>query len=164
MYGRCTGLCITFLVSSLIIVGCCWSAAVAATDVEPLARRVEGKLMAPCCMAGPVADHNSSISFQMRDEIRSMLRQGQSEQEILDFYVAQYGPQILALPEARGFNLTAYLLPALMILVAGGGLALALKKWRASAEPSTIGRPVTAPPTVEPEYLERLQRELRDFD
>jgi len=161
MIGRCAGHAIAILIAVAVALP-----ATAEKSLEARARDIETKLMAPCCMAGPISDHNSTIAFQMRDEIRAMLAEGQTEEQILDHYVAEYGPQILALPEAKGFNLTAYLLPALMMIGAAVALGIAMRRWRAAP----ASRAATAAPAVpsvasgDQAYLERLERELEDFD
>lgn len=140
----------------LLIVAPC-----AAADLESEAKRIEGKLMAPCCMTNTVAVHESGVSYQMRHEIREMLAAGRSEAEILDHYVAEHGPQILAIPEARGFSLAAYLFPLAFLVLAGAALAFALRRWRASDR--EVARRET-PPAPEGPYAERLKRELERFD
>ncbi len=128
----------------------------AIADVESSAQAIEGKLMAPCCMANPVSEHFSGAADRMRAEIRTMLTQGKSEQEILDFYVERHGLQILAMPPARGFNLLAYLIPVL-VLIAGVGLLFgAMRRWRRTAPPL----PARTGTDIAPDDRERLRREL----
>jgi len=118
------------ILSVLILILASWTGVVAAADVEQMAKEIEGKLMSPCCMSGTVADHGSAIAYQMKDEIRAMLLDGQTEREILDYYVAQHGPQILSMPRAQGFNLTAYLLPVFLFLLGVVSVVLALRRWQ----------------------------------
>jgi cytochrome c-type biogenesis protein CcmH len=137
----------------------------AAADVEQRAKEIEAKLMSPCCMSGTVADHGSAIAYQMKDEIRAMLNDGQTEREILDHYVAQHGPQILSMPRAQGFNLTAYLVPAVLFLLGVVGVMLAVRRWQSGEHPAPAVQTGGAPSApLDPEYAERLQRELRKLD
>jgi len=108
---RC-GALLTVLVAS----GAAWQTLAAPTltaEQEATARRVEEKLMAPCCFGSTVATHHSPAADAIRNEVRSLVAQGRSEQEILDQYLDRYGERILALPVARGFNLLAYWVPAI---------------------------------------------------
>ena len=109
------------------------SPATAATDLESRARDIDNKLMAPCCGANTVREHDSGPAMQMRAEIRQMLAAGKSEREILDHFVTQHGEKILAMPDAQGFNLLAYLLPVGFLFFGGGFLFLALRRWRKQA-------------------------------
>jgi cytochrome c-type biogenesis protein CcmH len=52
----------------------------------------------------------SDIAAQMRQEITQMVLDGRSDREIRDFYVRQYGQQVLAEPEGRK-RLVLYGLP-----------------------------------------------------
>ncbi len=132
------------------------------TGVEERAKKLEGKLMAPCCMANTLAEHESGPSTRMRREIRAMLAAGRSEREILDHYVGQYGPQILSAPEAKGFGLTAYLVP--FVLLVGGAVLmyLALRRWAAMR--TQIAGPTDEPAQIDPEHLARLERDLQKLD
>jgi cytochrome c-type biogenesis protein CcmH len=134
--------------------------AVAEEPLEETALRLETKLMSPCCMSGTVADHGSGIAIQMRREIRTMLGEGKTEREILDHYIAQHGPQILAVPEAKGFSLVAWLLPFVLLVAGAAGLSVTMRYWRSHQRPT----PALPAGPVDPAYLERLQRELRELD
>lgn len=86
---------------------------------DALQRELESEIMAPCCYGGPVADHDSDAAKQVKTQIAGLLAEGKSKEEILDMYVAIYGEQILARPRARGFNLLAYIMPPVILLVGG---------------------------------------------
>ena len=92
--------------------------------------------------------------------IKQKLAQGQSGEEIIQFFVAQYGEQVLASPPKRGFNLTVWVLPFVAILGGGGVVYMALKKWVWKGRQSTA----TAETEVEEEeYQRRLEKELEEF-
>ena len=134
--------------------------AVAQESIEETAGLLETKLMSPCCMSGTVADHGSGIALQMRKEIRAMLGEGKTEREILDHYIALHGQQILAVPEAHGFNLFAWLLPFVLLVAGVVGVAGMMRYWRSHQRPA----PALPAGPVDPRYLERLERELRELD
>jgi cytochrome c-type biogenesis protein CcmH len=62
-------------------------------------RNIEDSLLSPCCYGGQVSTHMSDIAAQMRQEITQMVLDGRSDREIRDYYVRQYGQQVLAEPE-----------------------------------------------------------------
>ena len=130
-------------------------------DLEDQAKRIEGKLMSPCCMTNTVDVHESGASYEIRREIREMLGEGRSESEILDHYVAEHGPQILAVPRAKGFSATAYLFPILFLILTVGGLTLAMRRWRATDRDAA---PEPAQPAPDEAYAERLKRDLEELD
>ena len=73
-------------------------------------RKIQDSLLSPCCYGGQVSTHMSDIAAQMRQEITQMVLDGRSDREIRDFYVRQYGQQVLAEPEGRK-RLVLYGLP-----------------------------------------------------
>jgi cytochrome c-type biogenesis protein CcmH/NrfF len=81
---------------------------------EALIEDLEQNLMAPCCWSGTVADHGHS---EMESSIREMVSQGLTRQQVLDKFVAIYGEKILAIPKAEGFNLTAWIMPAVVFVL-----------------------------------------------
>jgi len=63
--------------------------------------RLQHKLLAPCCYTESIAEHRSEVALQMREEVRRMVQEGKSDQEILDYYKARYGMRVLAEPEGK---------------------------------------------------------------
>jgi len=94
------------------------------TNEQDLIMDIEGSLMAPCCWSGTVKDHGHS---QLEQEIESMVKSGQTKDEILNYYVKIYGERILAVPVAQGFNIMAWLVPILIALIGITFVTLYLK-------------------------------------
>jgi cytochrome c-type biogenesis protein CcmH len=76
----------------LLALGC----PVQAQSPEQRIRALEGKLLAPCCYQEPVGRHQSEVALKMRIEIDRMVKEGKSDQEIIDGYVERYGPRVIA--------------------------------------------------------------------
>ncbi len=70
----------------------------------------------------------------MKQEIRKLLEEGKTEQEIKDYYVSQYGKRILAEPEMEGFGIAAYLGPWVFILIGLGLIYLVFESYRHKAK------------------------------
>lgn len=122
--------------------------------------KIASKLMAPCCWSGTVDSHQSPAAEEIKVQIGAALQQGYTEKQILDSFVAAYGERILAKPKAVGFNLMAWILPALAIVF--GGIA-AWKFLRHSSQPPAKIKPSKPAPSDDP-YAQRLERELEEFD
>ncbi|GAB4254722.1 MAG: hypothetical protein Kow00109_30030 [Acidobacteriota bacterium] len=147
---------IPWIVPAALVV---WAGAVDLTpEQEKEAKAIENLLIAPCCWRQPVAVHYSQAADDVRAEIRQLLAQGLTRQEILDHFVAEYGPQILAKPKAEGFGATAYYLPVLFLLAGGGVALLVIRRLRPSPAAATAASPLPAKP--DKKYSERLEREL----
>lgn len=76
---------------------------------------------------------NCPVKAEMHRIIRTDLTEGKTEPAILQDLVARYGEKVLASPPPKGFNLTAWILPGLGLLI---GLFLAIvvvRRWRRPA-------------------------------
>src|SRR5262245_56660635 len=96
---------------------------------EARARRLEKELACPVCTGESVADSNASESQAIRSDIRDRIRAGQSDAEIRAAYVRVYGQRMLLNPGSDGFGLLAWGIPIVAVIVAAGGLVLALRRW-----------------------------------
>lgn len=79
------------------------------------------ELRCPKCQNQNLADSNSPIAADLRDEIYTMLEEGKSDQEIVDFLVARYGEFVLYKPPVKRATLVLWLTPGLLVLI---GLAI----------------------------------------
>ena len=113
------------------------------------------RLVLNSCMCGYAED--------MKAEIRTLIAEGKSEDEIIQIFVQRYGERVLSTPVQEGFNLTAYVAPFLAILIGGGFLVLLIRRWK---RPGGYGseEPRTAPEIREDDpYREKLRDELESF-
>ena len=83
----------------LLALAAATQAAAVAPDATARIDELENKLIAPCCWSEPIAFHRSQVALDMKLEVRQMVEQGQTDREILDYYIAEYGPRILIEPE-----------------------------------------------------------------
>src|SRR5215468_2949696 len=90
---------------------------------------VAGDLMSPACPGRTLLNCTSSQAEQWRELIRQKLAQGESKEQILQYFVDIGGEAILAAPPKKGFALTAWLLPV-FVVVNGAVLIIALtRRW-----------------------------------
>jgi cytochrome c-type biogenesis protein CcmH len=99
---------------------------------------------------------NAPIAERMRAYIRERIAAGDSKEEIKAKLVAQFGPRVLAVPERRGFDLVAWLLPIGGALL--GAVILGALAWRWSRAPRGEAGPLA------PDVERRLDEELARFD
>ena len=60
--------------------------------------RLTQELISPCCWREPIAIHRFEQALQMLEEVRSLVAEGKSEEDIKAMYVQRYGVRILADP------------------------------------------------------------------
>ena len=77
-----------------------------------------------------------------RELIRGLIDRGRTKAQIKAALVAEYGPNVLALPRSDGVGLTAYAVPLALLALLAAGLALLLPRWRRRAPAG----PAPAPP------------------
>ncbi|HEV7805010.1 MAG TPA: cytochrome c-type biogenesis protein CcmH [Solirubrobacteraceae bacterium] len=98
---------------------------------------IEDEVMCTSCnVALNVAE--SAQADGERELIRRLIAQGLDKRQIKAALVAEYGEEVLALPDGDGFGLTAYAVPIGLVVVLGGALALLLPSWRRRS-PAGIG-------------------------
>ncbi len=108
--------------------------------------------------------HAECVSREaMTTLIEQKIAEGQSEAEIIQSFVAQYGEQVLASPPKRGFNLVAWVLPFAAILMGGGVIYIALKKWVWQGRQSQT-KTIVETDERDEEYQRRLEEELKEFN
>ncbi len=122
---------------------------------------IEGEVMCPIC--GTLLELSDSPQAQREKVyVAKLVADGKSKAEIKDELVAQYGPAVLALPKASGFDLTAYLVPVLAILVAAIALAFSVSRWRRDGKRSSPGG--ATEPAPRGEDAERLEADIARYD
>jgi cytochrome c-type biogenesis protein CcmH/NrfF len=110
-----------------------------------------------------LAVSESPEAYAERRFIQHLIDQGQTKAQIEQALVAQYGPAVLALPPAHGFNLTVYILPPALVLAGVALLAVTLPRWRRRARAAQSAGPATAP-RPDPADARRLDDELARYD
>ncbi|HSO05939.1 MAG TPA: cytochrome c-type biogenesis protein [Pelomicrobium sp.] len=74
------------------------------------------------CQNQSIKDSNAFLAGDLRREIRRMLTEGKTDDEIYDFLVARYGEFALYRPRMSGKTLVLWLAPIALLLA--GGLVL----------------------------------------
>ncbi|MDO8413598.1 MAG: cytochrome c-type biogenesis protein CcmH [Gallionellaceae bacterium] len=78
--------------------------AVPTTDDPVLEKRVMAvadKLRCLVCQNQTIADSHAELAIDLKNQVREKLRQGQSEQQVLDYMVARYGDFVLFQPQVK---------------------------------------------------------------
>ena len=80
-------------------------------EVNVIARQ----LYCPVCENIPLDVCGTKVCAEWREVIREKLAQGWTENQINDYFVQQYGDQVLAKPPRRGINWLLYMLPPVAV-------------------------------------------------
>jgi cytochrome c-type biogenesis protein CcmH len=154
------------------LVGLCFfmlSAAVLhAASIEEEAQAIAKMLKCPVCQNIPVAYSQSQLAAEMREVISEKLAQGESREQIIQYFVERYGEDVLLEPPRRGFGLLVWVAPVLVLAVGLLIVSIILGNWarrsrvaaaRAEAPPPTAPAADTA--DLEQIFAEEFQRYKR---
>lgn len=121
---------------------------------------VEDEVMCPVCGTTLELASEAPQANRQREFIRELIDQGYTKEEIKDALVAEFGPEVLALPGDKGFDLVAWIAPALALLAAAVAIFLGLRRWRAASAAGTP-EPSDAPSAPSAQEKERLEADMR---
>lgn len=131
-----------------------------AQEVTPAELALQKRLMAPCCWAGTLDNHDSPVANEMKAAIRTRLARGDAPDAILAGFVAQYGARVLAEPPARGLDALVYILPVLALLL-GAGIVVAFLRRQTRAAPAAAAGPGEPPASPDAALVEQRLRRRR---
>ena len=120
---------------------------------------VEDEVMCPVC-GTLLALSQSPQADRERAFIQRQIADGRSKDEIKDALVAEYGSEVLATPDTEGFDLAAWVVPGVAIVVRGSRSCRVFRRWRRDggwvegAEPDAI----------DPEDNERIDSDIARYD
>jgi cytochrome c-type biogenesis protein CcmH len=86
----------------------------------------------------------------LKQEVLTLVSQGLARDEILLQFRDKYGEKILSAPTVEGFNLTAWIVPFVMLGAGAVVVAITLVRWRAT--------PSASPSEAAPRPLSELDR------
>jgi len=141
---------------------------VTAKDNDAAIQAVEKRLSCTCGCGLDIytcrtTDFSCTFSPGYHRQILSLSAAGMTGDEIIAEFVKEHGESILMSPPKRGFALLGYFGPWVGMVAAASGLVLLIRAWgRRVGRVSQESVPVRVDAT--PAELERLQRELKQFE
>ena len=123
--------------------------------------RVAKNLYCPVCPNTPLDVCETKACEDWRAQIRDQLAEGWTDQQIIDYFVAQYGERVLAEPQRKGFTSLVWFLPLVVVLLGLGIVYEILKNWRKQKPAPAVSIPQTQ---ISDEILQKIEREIREMD
>ena len=119
-----------------------------------------------CSMTVDGCNHtNCPFAVPARRTIEEKIAQGMGKEAIIQSFVAQYGEVVLAAPTKTGFNLTAWVVPFVMLLVGGGIVRAVVKRWsRPGARPVPGEQRAPSGEGQDADYRAKMEKELKELD
>lgn len=147
------------LLALSVSIGATVSAQAPQPNVDNEVLRISKNLYCPVCTGVPLDVCETQACVQWRALIREKLIAGESEEQIRAYFISQYGERVLGAPPAEGFNLSAYILPALVLLIGAIVIFITARSWL--KHPAAPNSAPVSEPQISPEYAERIARELK---
>ncbi len=123
--------------------------------------RVAKQLYCPVCPNTPLDVCETQACRDWRELIRERLVAGDDDQKIIDYFVDQYGPRVLAEPPVEGFNILVWLMPGGVLVAGLIALVVVLRSWAARRPHSVAPSYATPGEDLPDDYVERIERDLR---
>ena len=118
-------------------------------SVSEVAREVR----CPTCNT-PLDVSNSPAAAAMKDFIAARIAKGEGEDQIINELVVEFGRGVLATPPKSGFDLIAWIVPALFVAAGLAAIPFVTRSWaRRRATPEVAD--------ISPDDAARLEDELR---
>ncbi len=125
---------------------------------EEDAQAIDRMIMCPVCPAETIDQAQVEVSRQMREQVRELLAEGRSRDEVLDFFRERYGTDIIAAPPKSGFNLLVWILPIVGVAAGLAGVYLVVRSMTKRTQPAVVAAPTTDPDLLL--YLQIVDRHL----
>lgn len=124
--------------------------------MEARARDISKELRCLVCQNQSIDDSNADLARDLRVLVRERLVAGDSDQQVLAYVTDRYGDFVLLRPPVKSYTIALWAGPFVVLLLAGLGTALYLRRRRHEVE-------TTVPPELTAEEETRLQALLDDL-
>lgn len=162
---------ITYYILLLLALGLVTQVALAQDEPvsDDAVNEVAKDIYCPVCENTPLDVCATQACADWRELIREKLGEGQTQEEIFNYFARQYGDGVLANPPGRGLNLVIlWVLPVVLILI---GALLFMRYMRnlrtieaagvTAVAPTPAPNPVTVKTQAPDDYAARVEDELR---
>ncbi len=131
---------------------------------HPEAEEAISRLYSPFCPGFML--ENCAASAALKDSMQALAYEGWTSEQIMDWMLSNYGEQYLAVPEARGWGLWAWVLPPFALLAGLGMVFVALSRFKPTEEEA---RPPTSAAAgdvgaISAAEEERLRSAIREIE
>jgi cytochrome c-type biogenesis protein CcmH len=143
--------------ATLLVLGALAVASTGVAATPPRAADLEAEFVCPVCET-TLDQSNAPIAERMKAFIRARIAAGDSEEQIKDALVAQFGTGVLAEPPGGGFGLLAWLLPLAALLAGAVVVGVLVRSWSRRRGPPPSETP------LDPDLERRVDEELARFE
>ena len=103
-------------------------------ELEKRVQAISEELRCLVCQNQTIADSHADLAIDLKNQVREMLAQGKSNQEVTDYMVKRYGDFVLYRPPVKTSTWLLWFGPFLLLIGGIGFLVLKLKSRQAGDE------------------------------
>ena len=133
---------------------------VTADEVNKIAREV----YCPVCESTPLDVCQTQACADWREVIRTKLANGESTQDVYDYFAEQYGDRVLATPPREGLNWLLWIMPIAAVVIGGFFFSRFMKNLRLEGEEGDDGLETAVDPSPttpsDDDYIAQVEKEL----
>ena len=122
--------------------------------------RVARQLYCPVCENEPLDACRTSACQQWRAQIAQLLSEGQTDQQVIQYFVDRYGLRVLGTPPPSGTTLLLWALPIVGLVIGGAYVIVLIRRMRARS--GVTSTPAPQPPGSD-DYVQRVERDLKKW-
>lgn len=102
--------------------------------IEARLKAMSSELRCLVCQNTTLADSTAPLAEDLRKEIRVLMREGKTDQEVVDYLVARYGDFVLYRPPVNNETALLWFGPFILLIIGGFVLYRVLKKHAGSED------------------------------
>jgi cytochrome c-type biogenesis protein CcmH len=96
--------------------------------LEARVHQIAVELRCLVCQNQTIADSNAPLALDLRNQVREMVRRGDSEQQIIDYMTARYGDFVLYRPPVKSTTALLWYGPFVLLVVGLAMFVLVLRR------------------------------------
>jgi cytochrome c-type biogenesis protein CcmH len=109
-----------------------WAGEAAPASEDPVLEKrvlaISAELRCLVCQNQTIADSHAELAVDLRNQVREMLRKGQTQEEIVAYMTARYGDFVLYRPPLKESTTLLWFGPGLLLLGGVVGLVVVLRR------------------------------------
>lgn len=103
-------------------------------ETEARLKNLSTELRCLVCQNSTLADSDADLAQDLRNEIRLLIDEGKTDEEVVDFLVARYGDFVTFRPPVNASTALLWFGPFIMLIIGAIVLIVSLKKRSATLE------------------------------
>ena len=159
-YRRRGDACIALTVIMIMLIGLALPAAAQSNVSDDEVNAIAGKLYCPVCENIPLDVCPTLACSEWREEIRTQLAGGSSEEDVINDFVQRYGERVVGTPLDPMLRALSLLTPWLLGLVVVLSAGFILVRWR-GGQPQRVIASVDATAKDDDYYRTRIEQDLQ---